>query len=392
MAWLQKIRPLLFILGGLVVIGSLLGARLLTHGSGGGDTAAKGSLPTNGKQGSGPIFIGYADSNPSPIGFGLPPVLQSGEIVKLFVQAGQEVKVREYRLFGGTISIGDPLYKFNTQMLEAKLIDAQSAVNVAKAKLVEAQGGADLHSTKVNLQEKVVDAAEQKVKLSLDAWRLGESNFTEAYKAAGFPEDTFKKRLGNEVKIFELYSAHIQAQEERNVKKAELAGLKSAKEKQVLPLVASAEAEVQRYEALVDEARTAVDLCTVRTKMAGTVERINFWPGDVIGISTRQPAVILVPNGPRIVRAEIEAEFAHRVGRDKIGKEVTIYDNTDSKITYKGKVERIGDTFLPKRSTGDVMVANETRVLEAVIVVENASPAGQPPLRVGQKVRVNFGQ
>jgi hypothetical protein len=31
-------------------------------------------------------------------------------------------------------------------------------------------------------------------------------------------------------------------------------------------------------------------------------------------------------------------------------------------------------------------------VLEAVIVVENASPAGQPPLHVGQKVRVNFGQ
>jgi len=114
-------------------------------------------------------------------------------------------------------------------------------------------------------------------------------------------------------------------------------------------------------------------------------------PGDVIGISTRTPAVILVPAGPRIVRAEIEADFAHRIGRDKIGKTVTVYDNTDPKITYKGKVERIGDTFLNKRGTNESLAPSDTRVIEAIVVVENANPSGQPPLRVGQKVRVNFG-
>jgi len=392
MAWLRKVRPLLFVLGGLLIIGSLLGARLLTHGAGGATDAAKPATPTNGKDGSGPVVLGTVDSNPSPIGFGLPPVLQSGEIVKVFVEAGQEVKVREYRLFGGKMAIGDPLYKFNTKMLEAKLTNAQMAVDSANAKVLEARGGADLHDTKVKLQEKVVEAAVQKVKLASDAWRLGEYNFKESYKTAGFPEDTWKNRLSNEPKMFELYSAHLQAEMERDVKKAELEGLKSAREKQVLPLIASAEAEVKRYEALVDEARTAVDLCTIRTKMPGTIERINFGLGDVIGISTRLPVMILVPAGPRIVRAEIEADFAHRVGRDKIGKEVTIFDNTDPKITYKGKVERIPDTFLPKRSTGDALVPSETRVLEAIIVVENANPAGLPPLRVGQKVRVNLGQ
>jgi multidrug resistance efflux pump len=391
MAWLQRIRPVLFVFGGLLVIGSLLGARLLTHGAGGG-TGKDAQIPTNGKAGSGPVVLGIADSNPSPIGFGLPPVLQSGEIVKVYVEAGQEVKVREYRLFGGKLSIGDPLYKFNSQMLDAKLVDAQRGVDVARAKLVEAQGAADLHNTKVNLQQKAIEASEQKVKLALEAWRLAEYNLKESYRLANYPEDSWPKRLSNEPKLFELYSAHIQAGIERDLKQAELEGLKSAREKQVLPLVASGEAEVKRYEALVDEARTAVNMCTVRTKLSGTVERVNFGPGDVIGISTRTPAVILVPAGPRIVRAEIEADFAHRVGRDKIGKEVTVYDNTDSKITYKGRVDRIGDTFLPKRSSGDGMIPNETRVLEAIIVVENSSPAGQPPLRVGQKVRVNFGQ
>jgi multidrug resistance efflux pump len=389
MAWLQKIRPLLFILGGLVVIGSLLGARLLTHGSGGGgDTPAKGSLPTNGKQGSGPIFIGYADSNPSPIGFGLPPVLQSGEIVKVFVQAGQEVKVRDYRLFGATFSIGDPLYKFNSQMLEAKLIDAREGVKVARANLRKAKALQDQHKTSIDAQKLKVDVAKDKEERTLKGYQLYERNFREQLPKDTTPERA-KQLLANDVELYKLETAWRTAVLEHRAESLSLHALETA---DIGAAVAIAEAEVNRYEALVDEARTAVDLCTVRTKMAGTVERINFWPGDVIGISTRQPALILVPNGPRIVRAEIEAEFAHRVGRDKIGKEVTIYDNTDPKITYKGKVERIGDTFLPKRSTGDVMVANETRVLEAVIVVENASPAGQPPLRVGQKVRVNFGQ
>src|SRR5260221_13566641 len=112
----------------------------------------------------------------------------------------------------------------------------------------------------------------------------------------------------------------------------------------------------------------------MRPKIAGMIEPVNNGGGEVLGIGRRLPVMILVPAGPRIVRAEIEADFAHRVGRDKIGKEVTIYDNTDPKITYKGKVERIGDTFLPKRSNGDAIVTNETRVLEAIIVVENASP------------------
>src|SRR6185437_12207752 len=99
LAGLRMVRQkLLYILGGLLLVGSLLGARLLTHGGGGGGTTdAPKAAPTNGPNGSGPVVLGTADSNPSPISFGLPPVLQSGEIVNVFVKAGDEVKVRNYR-------------------------------------------------------------------------------------------------------------------------------------------------------------------------------------------------------------------------------------------------------------------------------------------------------
>ena len=61
-------------------------------------------------------------------------------------------------------------------------------------------------------------------------------------------------------------------------------------------------------------------------------------------------------------------------------------------LTYKGTVKRIGTAFLTKRSAADGFVQNETRALEAVIEVTDPAPPNQPPLRVGQKVRVNFGQ
>ena len=388
MAWLRKIRPLLFVLGGLLVIGSLLGARLLTHGGGGTTDPTAKSAPTNGKDGSGPVVLGTADSNPSPIKFGLSPVLQSGQIEKVYVEAGSEVKVREYRAFGGKMAIGDPLYKFNTQILEEKLIGAQRGVDVAVANVHKAKAMQDQHKTSIDTQKQRLKAVELNVNRTQTGYHLYEKLQLEEL-TKGHGAERAKQLLADDPERFKLETAYLKAVAERDAEKLALVALETA---DIGAGVAIAVAEVNRYEALVDEARTAVAMCTIRTKIPGTIERVNFGPGDVIGISTRTPVMILVPAGPRIVRAEIEADFAHRVGRDKIGKEVTIYDNTDPKITYKGKVERIGDAFLAKRSSGEGLVSNETLVLEAIIVVENSSPAGVPPLRVGQKVRVNFGQ
>ena len=62
------------------------------------------------------------------------------------------------------------------------------------------------------------------------------------------------------------------------------------------------------------------------------------------------------------------------------------------KVTYKGKVRRIGGTFLPKRSSIETLLNNETRVLEAEVEVLDPNPTDRPPLRVGQRVRVDLGQ
>ena len=388
MVWQNARRKILYAVGGGLLVGSLLGARFLTAGGGGTSTPASNASPTNGKDGSGPVVLGIADSNPSPIGFGLAPVLQSGRIVKMYVTAGQEVKIREHRIFGGKIAIGDPLYKFDSQMLDAKVVDAQMAVNLAVANLRGAQAKLDQHKVSIDVQKLKLKAAELNVNRTQKGYHLYESLQRENL-IKQFGAERAKELLAVDPELFKHESAYLKADAERQ---AEAEALTSLQKADMGAAVAIAEAQVQQAEALVDQARAAVEMCTVRTMLPGTIERVNVGLGDSIGISTRTPAVILVPAGPRVVRAEIEADFAHRVGREKLGKTVTVYDNTDPKITYKGKVERIGDTFLPKRSSAESLAPSDTRVIEALIVVEDANPAGQPPLRVGQKVRVNFGQ
>jgi multidrug resistance efflux pump len=156
--------------------------------------------------------------------------------------------------------------------------------------------------------------------------------------------------------------------------------------------VREAEAGVKQAEELQRKAQLAIDLCTIKAKSAGTIERVTIGPGSTLGIGTREPALWLIPSGKRIVRAEIEAEFAHKVGKELEGKDVMIFDNTDSRLSYRGKVRTISGTFLPKRAPSDSLLTGSTSVLEAVIEIADPAPPKIPPLRVGQRVRVGMGQ
>ena len=75
-----------------------------------------------------------------------------------------------------------------------------------------------------------------------------------------------------------------------------------------------------------------------------------------------------------------------------MGKQVTVMDHSDAKLTYTGTVRDIGSTFLLKRASAENFLGGDTRVIEAVIDITDPAPAGKPPLRVGQRVRVNLGQ
>src|SRR5206468_3255940 len=120
MTWQRRVRPALLVLGFALAAGSLLGARALTASGNGGDQP-KTANPATGKA-TGPVVLGTVDSDPAPVAYGLPPVLQSGTVAKVFIRGGQEVKV------------GDELYAFDTSIQQHDLERAKITVAQAKNK------------------------------------------------------------------------------------------------------------------------------------------------------------------------------------------------------------------------------------------------------------------
>lgn len=376
MKWLRRAQPVLFVLGVLLLVGTLVGAGALANNGTQQSAEPKSAIPgPAGPKASGPITLGTVDSDPPPVTYGLPTVLQSGVVSEVFVKDGQDVKA------------GDKLYAFDTTILKRDLERANAAVAVQKTKVAEAEEGAKQHANKVAVLKQGVKAYENKEKSQADLYRLIKGNLENYYKAEKIPESEWPTRLGSNSDLYKANVDYVVAMNEHAVKNAELKALEAV-DPQVH--VKQAEAGVKQAQAEVDKAQSAIDLCTVKARTAGTVEQVKISPGATIGISTRDPALWLIPAGTRVVRAEVEADFAHRVSNELIGREVTIYDNADPKLTYKGTVRRIGGTFLPKRTEG--LIPSDTRVLEAVVEVTDPAPPGKPPLRVGQRVRVNLGQ
>jgi multidrug resistance efflux pump len=148
--------------------------------------------------------------------------------------------------------------------------------------------------------------------------------------------------------------------------------------------VRQAQAEVDAKEAQLNEARTAVEEYALKAPADGTVLRVLVGPGDVVGAQPKQPAVIFCPGGRRIVRAEVEQEFARSLA---IGQAASIRDDSNGEGSWAGYVVRISDWYTQRRSVmPEPLQYNDARTLECIIELN----AGQPPLRIGQRVRVTL--
>lgn len=374
MNWPRKMRPVLIVVGLALAVGSLVGARALTPGS--TEASAKGDPAP--RAAGGPIVLGTVDTDPPPVSYGLPPVLQSGTVLKVSVKDGTAVKV------------GQELYSFDSTIQQKDVELAKTAVAYAETKVAQARELAKQHEATIAFtRDSALKNADRKVKLAEAHSKLVKDTLTQGYRIEKILEAEWAAKLAIEPALYKANIDYDAALGERDSIQARLDQLKTV-DPQVS--VKEAQAAVDQAKAQQAKAEAAVEMCIVRARTAGTVEQVSISPGTTLGISTRAPALWLIPSGPRVVRAEIEAEFAHRVGANLEGKTVTIMDHSDAKLTYTGVARRPGDTFLLKRASADNFLGGDTRVIEAVIDVSDYAPAGKPPLRVGQRVRVNLGQ
>ena len=94
--------------------------------------------------------------------------------------------------------------------------------------------------------------------------------------------------------------------------------------------------------------------------------------------------MIFCPGGRRIVRAEAEQEFARSL---TIGQSASIRDDSSGEGSWTGHVIRISDWYTQRRVImPEPLQYNDVRTLECIIEMD----AGQPALRIGQRVRVTL--
>jgi multidrug resistance efflux pump len=163
-------------------------------------------------------------------------------------------------------------------------------------------------------------------------------------------------------------------------------GLAALKESNTVPFEEdSAEKQVEAKKALVAQAEWALDQCAIRAPKKGTVLRVSAAEGDVLGPNPREAAVMFCPAGPRIIRVEVEQEFA---GRLFLNQTAEIRDDSSNSPLWRGKVTRLSDWFSHRRSMiQEPMQFNDVRTLECIVTLDANE---KTPLRVGQRVRVTF--
>jgi multidrug resistance efflux pump len=150
-----------------------------------------------------------------------------------------------------------------------------------------------------------------------------------------------------------------------------------AEERRALAEVELARTRVEQAEALLAE-------CELKAPADGEVLRLLVAVGDVLSAQPRQPAVVFCPDLPRLVRAEVDQEFAADV---RAGQPAVIEDDTQPGVKWTGRVLRVSDWYTQRRSTSlDPMQFNDVRTIECLVSLE-----GGPRPRIGQHVRVRLG-
>ncbi len=185
MSWRRMLRPVLVVAGMGVVIGSILGSRALNNGSSGDPKAEHAA------RAGGPVVLGWVDTDPPPVAYGLPAVLQSGRVVRVSVKDGDEVKA------------GQELYAFDDTIQKAEVKQAEAAVTFAERKVDEAREGVKLHKIAIEDMKGAVTIAERSKDDSARHYNLVKKNLEDVYKADNKPESTWPELLSYSATHFE---------------------------------------------------------------------------------------------------------------------------------------------------------------------------------------------
>jgi multidrug resistance efflux pump len=300
--------------------------------------------------------------------------VESGVVSLYPLQPGrvEEVKVKE----GEPVTKGAVLLVLDNQLPINLVEQARQDLEAANAELDQAKKLGQQQKLREAQQQAVIDAVKERIKAA------------EAIYSR-------KKDLADikAIKEQEVEAALAQVNEAKAVERGEekkLAELRlnNPPAGQKFTELRRAEANVAAKKARLAQAELSLTECQLRAPMDGTILRVLVNKGDILSAQPKQPALLLAPSEDLIVRAEVEQEFAARVRK---GQAAVLEDDANDKFEWHGVVDRMSDWYTQRRSIllepGQL---NDVRTIEAIIRLKNTDTASsdQPPLRIGQRVRV----
>lgn len=143
--------------------------------------------------------------------------------------------------------------------------------------------------------------------------------------------------------------------------------------------------QIEAARIALSEAELAASHLQLRSPCIARVLQVNAVTSSAV--APGQPAVILQPERPLIVRIPVDAEFAERI-LPGMGAEVRPDAGSDAARSWRGTVSTIGNWFTTRRPVGPELVTpGEERTVECVVKLDKTSD--EPP-RIGLKVRVRI--
>jgi HlyD family secretion protein len=337
-------RVVFWLLGLGLLVGTAAGAGLVLH-----QPPADSPPVSEGATGTGVICIGFVDVAP---GIAHLTALQTGRVVKVISEGAQ-------------VSREEVLVQLDDRLAQEEVKQAEAALQAARVQLAKAKQLVEQHSYLLAELRQAVEATRQE-------------------KIRAEKELELKKRaVQNQLlRPEEQEAAQAQVHKLHALWQAAQAKLAAAERTQPEREVELAQLEVTAKEAQLAKARLALETYQIRAPAEGEVLRVLTSVGEVLS-PLRGAAIEFCPKLPRIVRAEVQQEWAARV---RLGQEVVIEDDSAAGLRWRGRVKHLSDWYTHRRFIlQEPFQMNDVRTIECLVDILDEGPH-RP--RIGQRMRV----
>src|SRR5690606_18784086 len=124
-----------------------------------------------------------------------------------------------------------------------------------------------------------------------------------------------------------------------------------------------------------------VDARTIRAPAAGRIVRLDVHVGDVVSAQSATGLFQILPERPRIVRAELNEAYVDLVPPGMVAE--VVRDSGQGAATT-ARVLRVGQVFGPSRLADDPLERAGAHAVECVLELDGGE------FRIGQRVLVRF--